>query len=112
MFLVGSAVLALLLVIVFLLYKAGQRVTTSSKASNGPGASPNTVDRTPPETPNVKQIEVLKAPPAEAPPAEIVRTVPTTNPGAAPSRPSMAGAPVPRAKPSGPSTDIFRKPAF
>jgi hypothetical protein len=107
MFFVASAVLALLSVIGFLLYKAGQRVTTSSSdASNGPGASPSTVDRSP-ETPNVQPIELPQGPPAEP-----VRSAPTTNPGAAPSRPSTPGATAPRAKVSGPSTDIFRKPAF
>jgi hypothetical protein len=108
MFFVAAAVLALLSVIGFLLYKAGQRVTTSSSdASNGPGASPSTVNRASPEASNVKPIEVPQGPPAEP-----VRNSPTTNPGAAPSRSSTSGATAPRAKASGPSTDIFRKPAF
>jgi cytoskeletal protein RodZ len=105
MLLVASAILALVSIIGFLLFKAGQRVTTSAAASSAASAI-GVTDRAPSELATVKPAEPLPEPAVAG-----SATVPT-NSTALPMQSSAPSVAVPRTKASAPSTDIFRKPAF
>src|SRR5712691_3620706 len=106
MLLVGSAVLALVSIIAFLLFKAGQRVTTSAAPSSAASAL-GVPDRAPSELPTVKAPE-----PPSAPAVEVVRVASPPSSVSAPLQSSSPSGGSPRAKASAQSTDIFRKPAF
>jgi hypothetical protein len=91
--LVAFAIVVLLAVVLFLLYKTGQKVTTLPAASAPLAVSP--VEPGPPAA--------TEAPRVEQPAANVAGV-------AAPSSAVTPGSPRPKA--SAPSTDIFRKPAF
>jgi hypothetical protein len=93
--LVGSAIGALLAIVLFLLYKTGQQVTTLPAAPVAASASLGVPPRATIETPA----------PTEAPRVEPV-------PANTPSTAAPTGVPAPRPKASASSKDIFRKPAF
>jgi hypothetical protein len=91
MLLVGSAIVALVSIALFLLYMTGGQVTTLPAASAAPGAVPFGPSAAP-EPNGAPEPEPLKS---------------AEDGSKAAPLPS-----VPRAKPSAHSTDIFRKPAF
>jgi hypothetical protein len=97
--LVGSAIAALLAIVLFLLYKTGQQVTTLPAApvtasAATPGVPPRAVE--PPAT-----TEAPRA--AEPVPAGLASAAPTS---------SAVVPAAPRPKASAPAGEIFRKPAF
>jgi hypothetical protein len=96
--LVGFAIMALLAIVLFLLYKTGQKVTTL------PGAPPTASAAL-----GVPPVANPEAPAVEAPRVEDPPAGPATNASASPS--ALVPA-APRPKASAQSSDIFRKPAF
>jgi hypothetical protein len=99
--LVGSAIAVLLAIVLVLLYKTGQQVTTLPGASpsvSAPFAKPSRATLEPPAAPQLPKT-------SEPAPASVSAI------GAAPSSSAFAPA-SPRPKASAPSKDIFRKPAF
>jgi hypothetical protein len=98
--LIGSAILALLSIVLFLLYKTGQQVTTLPAASAGASAPPVAPMRANLEAPSANGTQRSREPTAAA----VASVAPVPSASIAPS--------APRPKASAPSTDIFRKPAF
>jgi len=98
--LVGSAIVALLAIVLFLLYKTGQQVTTLPAASATASASLGVSPRATPEVPIA----------TGAP--EVVEPLPANSASVAGASSATVPPASPRPKASAPSNDIFRKPAF
>ena len=97
--LIGSAIMALLSIVLFLLYKTGQQVTTLPAASVGASAPLGAPARANLEAPSANE-----TPPRAEPAPAAASIAPVSSPAVAAS--------APRPKASAPATDIFRKPAF
>src|SRR5258705_518614 len=96
--LIGSAIMALLSIVLFLLYKTGRQVTTLP-ASAGASA-PLAPLRAKPGSQNANEA------PQRAEPA------PAASASVSPASSSGVPSSAPRTKASAPATDIVRKPAF
>jgi hypothetical protein len=109
MVLVGSAIVCLVSIALFLLYKTGRQVTTLPKGrAQEQGAASESVVANPAPPPATERSSGPASATIEAPAA--TRNVPSSEP-AAPA--SSAGSPAaPRPKSSAQAPDIFRKPAF
>jgi hypothetical protein len=98
--LIGAAIMALLSIVLFLLYKTGRQVTTLPGAPAVASAPLGAPARANFEAPNANET------PQRAEPA------PAASPSVTPASSSGVPTSAPRTKASAPSTDIFRKPAF
>jgi hypothetical protein len=108
--LIGSAILVLLSIVLFLLYKTGQQVTTLPAASSP--AQLGATARSTFENPNPKEAPQPTEPAAAAlSVAPATPLVAHTQPSPGEVRPHTEPS-SPRPKASAPAKDIFRKPAF
>jgi hypothetical protein len=117
--LIAAAILVLLSIVLFLLYKTGQQVTTLPAASAVAPVPLGTPARSTFESPNAREAPP-RAMPAAAAPVTTATSLgapsagevrPHTEPSAGEVRPHTEPS-APRPKASAPTTDIFRKPAF
>jgi hypothetical protein len=102
--LVGGAIMALACVALYLLFMAGQHVTTLSAAPSASSASGVAAATVAPLEPPPSVNEFRTSP--------IASDVKSSGASTAPSALPASGSSAPRTKSTAPSKDIFRKPAF